>query len=213
MSEFIITTYDWVPELPRGYVRDLRLRWAMEEAQLPYRVESTPFHDRGPEHFAKHPFGQIPWLTHNGQTIFECGAALLYLGEQSEHLMPSDQAGRFTVTQWVFGALNSMEMASVPWSLFKFSGTDNDQSGFGMFDNFLSNRLTHLESFIGDKHWLTDQFSIADILMVDVLRLIDRFDGLSGYPKCRALKERGEVRPAFVKAHAAQLAHFQAADG
>lgn len=213
MSEFIITTYDWVPELPRGYVRDLRLRWAMEEAQLPYRVESTPFHDRGPEHSAKHPFGQIPWLTHNGQTIFESGAALLYLGEQSEQLMPRDQAGRFAVTQWVFGALNSMEMASVPWSLFKFSGTDNDQSGFGMFDNFLSNRLTHLENFIGDKHWLTDQFSIADILMVDVLRLIDRFDGLSAYPKCRALKERGEARPAFVKAHADQLAHFQAADG
>lgn len=213
MSEFIITTYDWVPEVPRGYVRDLRLRWAAEEGQLPYRVECTSFQDRGPNHFAKHPFGQAPMLTHKDQTIFESGAALLYLGEHSDKLMPTDQARRYNVTQWVFAALNSMEMASVPWSLFKFSGTDNDQSGYPMFDNFLTSRLTNLEKALTDREWLTDQFSVADIAMVDVLRLIDRFDGLAGYPACRALKERGEARPAFIKAHNDQLTHFKKADG
>lgn len=213
MSDIIVTTYDWVPEVPRGYVRDLRLRWALEEAQLPYRVESTPFHDRGPDHFAKHPFGQAPMLTHGDQTIFESGAALLYVGELSDNLLPKGQAGRFNVTQWVFGALNSMEMASVPWSLFKFTGTDNDESGFGMFNDFLTGRLTNLERFIADKDWLTGPFSIADIAMVDALRLIDRFDELAAYPACRALKERGEARPAFIKAHADQLAHFKKGDG
>jgi glutathione S-transferase len=152
-------------------------------------------------------------LTHGDQTIFESGAALLYVGELSDNLLPKDQAGRFNVTQWVFGALNSMEMASLPWSLFKFTGTDNDESGFGMFNDFLTGRLTNLERFIGDKDWLTGPFSIADIAMVDALRLIDRFDELAAYPACRALKERGEARPAFIKAHADQLAHFKKRDG
>ena len=81
MSDLILTTYDWVPEMPRGLVRDLRVRWALEEAGLAYRVESTPFNDRGPEHFAAQPFGQVPWLTDGDLTIFESGAILLYLGE------------------------------------------------------------------------------------------------------------------------------------
>ena len=81
MSDIILTTFDWVPEMPRGYVRDLRVRWALEEAGLPYRVESTPFRDRGPDHFAHQPFGQAPWLTDGDLSIFESGAILLHLGE------------------------------------------------------------------------------------------------------------------------------------
>src|SRR5262249_32306781 len=120
MSDLILTTFDWVPEPPRGYVRDLRVRWALEEAGLPYRVESVPFRDRNADHFAHQPFGQVPWLTDGDITIFESGAILLHLGELSEKLMPTDPRGRNEAMEWLFAALNSVEMASLPWSMFKF---------------------------------------------------------------------------------------------
>src|SRR5215475_6700434 len=122
MADLILTTYDWVPEPPRGYVRDLRVRWALEEGGLPYRVASTPFRTREPEHLAHQPFGQVPWLTDGDISIFESGAILLYLGERSRKLMPTDPRGRNETMEWVFAALNSVEMASLPWALFKFSG-------------------------------------------------------------------------------------------
>jgi len=121
MAELILTTFDWVPELPRGYVRDLRVRWALEEAALPYRVETTPFRDRSAKHFENQPFGQAPWLTDGEITIFESGAILLHLGEKSNALMPSDPSGRSKVIEWLFAALNSVEMASLPWALFEGS--------------------------------------------------------------------------------------------
>lgn len=80
MTDLILTTYDWVPKMPRGYVRDLRVRWALEEASLPYRVESVPFRERNAEHFLHQPFGQVPWLTDGDISIFESGAILLHLG-------------------------------------------------------------------------------------------------------------------------------------
>lgn len=214
MTELIVTTYDWVPEPPRGYVRDLRVRWALEEAELPYRVESTPFRDRKhkPEHLACQPFAQVPWLTDGDITIFESGAILLHLGEKSPVLMPTDPKGRSVTLEWVFAALNSVEMASLPWSLFKFGGHGADTPGFRRFDDFLRARLTRLEPLLATRAWLGDTFSIADILMVDVLRLIDRFDGLAETPACKAYVARATARPAFVKALADQLAHFAAAE-
>jgi glutathione S-transferase len=207
MGDLVLTTFDWVPETPRGYVRDLRVRWALEEAKLPYRVESVPFRDRKAEHFAHQPFGQVPWLTDGEISIFESGAILLHLGERSEVLMPRDQPGRSDVIEWLFAALNSVEMASLPWSLFKFSGQSNEQ-----FDKFLKARLDHVEKVLSGREWLAASFSVADILMVDVLRLVDRFDGLAEHPSCRAYVKRATARPSFAKAHADQLAHFAAAD-
>ena len=133
MSALVLTTYDWVPPPPRGFVRDIRVRWALEEAKLPYRVESVSFKERGPEHLAHQPFGQVPWLTDGDISIFESGAILLHLGERSEALMPRDPKGRAEVIEWLFAALNSVEMASLPWSLFKFSGQSEKR-----FDDFLS---------------------------------------------------------------------------
>lgn len=212
MSELVITTYDWVPPPPRGFVRDLRIRWACEEAGLPYRVESTPFKERGPEHYAHQPFAQVPWLTDGDLSIFETGAILLHLGEKSEKLMPRDAKGRSETTEWVFAALNSTEMASVPWSIFHFMGQTDGQM-FGFFDDFVRNlRVKRMETVLSKREWLAGQFSVADILMVDVLRLIDRFDGLADAPHCKAYVERGTSRPAFKKAHADQLAHFAKAD-
>ncbi len=212
MSDLILTTFDWVPEPPRGYVRDLRVRWALEEAKLPYRVKSVPFRERNAEHFLHQPFGQVPWLNDGDISIFESGAILLHLGEISEALMPKNPRGRAEVLEWLFAALNSVEMASLPWSIFKFSGDTGDTPAWKRVDEFLKARLKHMESTLAGRQWLAASFSIADILMADVLRLVDRFDGLAEYPACRDYVARATARPAFVKAHADQLAHFAAAD-
>ncbi|MDO8396740.1 MAG: glutathione S-transferase family protein [Bradyrhizobium sp.] len=212
MGELTLTTYDWVPEPPRGYVRDLRARWALEEAGLPYRVESTPFRARHAEHFAHQPFGQVPWLTDGDISIFESGAILLHLAERSDALMPADPRGRSETIQWLFATLNSVEMASLPWSLLIFSGEAKDTPAWTLFDGFLEqHRLAHLEPVLAEREWLAGSFSVADILMADVLRLVDRFDGLANYPACRAYVARAMARPAFVKAYADQMAHFAAA--
>jgi glutathione S-transferase len=195
MGELVLTTYDWVPEMPRGYVRDLRVRWALEEAELPYRVESTPFRDRGAEHFAHQPFGQAPWLTDGDVSIFESGAILLHLGERSEALMPADPRGRSETIEWLFAALNSVEMASLPWSLFKFSGDASETPGRKHLDAFLQARLKHMEAVLAGRKWLAGGFSIADILMADVLRLVDRFGGLAEFPACRDYVARATARP------------------
>jgi glutathione S-transferase len=213
MVDLVLTTFDWVPEMPRGYVRDLRVRWALEEAGLPYRVESTPFRERAAGHFAHQPFGQAPWLTDGDLSIFESGAILLHLGERSAALLPTDPRGRSEAIEWLFAALNSVEMAALPWSLFKFSGDTGDTSGFQLFDQFLKGaRLMRMEPVLAGREWLAGSFSVADILMADVLRLVDRFDGLADYPACRGYVARATTRPAFVKAHADQMAHFAAAD-
>lgn len=212
MSEIVLTTYDWVPDMPRGFVRDLRVRWALEEAGLPYRVESTPFMDRPPEHVAHQPFSQIPWLTDGDLWIFESGAILLHLGELSDRLMPTDRRGRSDVKQWLFAALASVEAASQPWSFFMFSSDTDKTPMRAFFDSFLEHRLKHMEMVLVGGEWLVGPFSVADILMADVLRLVDRFDGLAEYPACKAYVARATARPAFVKAHADQMAHFAAAD-
>jgi glutathione S-transferase len=213
MSDLILTTYDWVPPPPRGFVRDLRIRWALEEAGLPYRVASTPFKDRGPEHLAHQPFNQVPWLTDGDLSIFESGAILLYLGERSDKLMATDARGRAETQEWVFAALNSIEMASVAWSFTKFGGDAGDTPLAQRLDGFVKARVERMEAVLAGREWLVaGAFSIADILMADVLRLINRFEGLAGCPACRAYVARATERPAFKKAHADQLAHFAAAD-
>ena len=213
MGDLVLTTYDWVPEMPRGYVRDLRVRWALEEAGLPYRVESTPFEGRKPEHFTHQPFGQVPWLTDGDLTIFESGAILLHLGELSDRLMPTDRRGRSDSKEWLFAALASVEAASQPWSFFMFSGDTEETPMRKFFESFLmDHRLPRMETVLAGRDWLAGSFSVADILMADVLRLVDRFDGLADFPACKAYVERTKARPAFVKAHADQMAHFAAAD-
>lgn len=212
MADLILTTFDWVPDLPRGYVRDLRVRWALEEAGLPYRIETTPFRERAPGHAAHQPFGQVPWLTDGDISLFETGAILLHLAEKSAALAPADPRGRAETLQWLFAALNSVEMASLPWTIFQFSGLTGEAPGWAQLDGFLTSRLQHMETILQGREWLAGSFSVADILMADVLRLVDRFDGLARYPACRAYVTRATARPAYVKAHADQMAHFAAAD-
>ncbi|WP_375176124.1 glutathione S-transferase family protein [Pseudooceanicola sp.] len=212
MTDLTLVTFDWVPDLPRGYVRDLRIRWALNEANLPYTVASVPFRDRTDPAFEAHPFDQVPWIEDAGRPIFESGAILLYLGRKSTALMPEDQAGRDAVTQWVLAALNSVEMAVLPWTLYRFVGDKEDTPGRAMLEQFLTGRLTHMEQVLAHGGWLTGQFTVADILMSDVLRLADRFDALADFPACRAYVEKAKGRPAFQAAHDDQMAHFAAAD-
>lgn len=211
MNQLVLTTYDWVPPPPRGLVRDLRVRWALEEGGLPYRVATTPFENRPASHFAHQPFGQVPWLTDGDQSIFETGAILLHLGGLSEKLAPRDAKGRGLVQEWVIAALNSVEMATQPWALYHFWGEEGD-GGFKRFDDWTRMRLGQLETILGRGDWLTGQFSVADVLMADVLRLVDRFGGLSDFRICAAYLGRATARPAFKKAYDDQMAHFAAAD-
>ena len=212
MPDLTLITYDWVPPPPRGYVRDLRVRWALEEAGLPYRVVSTPFDDRGPAHLAHQPFGQVPWLTDGDISIFESGAILLHLGQRNAELMPSDPRGRNEATEWLFAAVNSVEMASLPWTMSKFMKHPTDTAAWKFVDDFLKLRLKRLEPVLAGREWLAGTFSVADILMSDVLRVVDDFDGLADSPACRAYVGRATRRPAFAKAREDQMTHFAAAD-
>ena len=205
----IIWTYDWVPEMLRGHVRDIRLRWALEEAGLPYSVASTPFDNRGPDHLAAQPFAQVPFLQDGELTLFESGACLLHLAEKSETLMPRDPQGRAEVLQWVMAALNSVEMVTVPWWFLSISGTkDNPLHGWMM------QRFDRLSAVLGERDWLAAaRFTVADLIMAEVLRLPQKLGALQSYPVLDTYVTQACARPAFQTAHQDQIAHFKAGDG
>ncbi len=207
MSGLTIWTLDWVPEGPRGFVRDLRLRWACEEAGLAYAVRAVPFDDRATNHLARQPFGQVPFLNDGGLEIFESGAGLLHLARKSDRLMPSDPAGKAEALQWTIAALNSIEMVSVPWWFLKISGdADNALTGW------LDQRLGQLEDILSRRDWLAaGRFTVADLLMADVLR-VPEVRAFGDRPATEAYVARVTDRPAFQKAKADQLAFFAAAD-
>ncbi|MEE2692790.1 MAG: glutathione S-transferase [Pseudomonadota bacterium] len=208
MSETLtIWTYDWVPEGPRGFVRDLRLRWAAEEAGLRYEVGAVPFEDRQAAHFDRQPFGQTPFLTDGDIAVFESGACLLHLARKSDILMPRTPGGEAGTMQWIVAALNSIEMVSVPWWFLGLSGDDeNGLSGW------LDSRLARMEAVLSERDWLVDgRFTVADLLMADVLR-VPKVRARGNRPATEAYIRRLVSRPAFKKAHADQLAHFAAAD-
>ncbi|MCP5346599.1 MAG: glutathione S-transferase family protein [Gammaproteobacteria bacterium] len=207
MSNLIIWTLDWVPEGPRGFVRDLRLRWACEEAGLAYQVQTVPFADRESNHLTQQPFGQVPFLTDGELQLFESGAGLLYLARKSDRLMPDDPVSAAHTLQWVISALNSIEMVTVPWWFLSLSG--NQDNGLG---KWTEKRLQQLESVLEGRDWLVaNRFTVADLLMADVLR-IPEVRALSNRPASEAYVQRITERAAFRKAYADQLAHFEAAD-
>ena len=202
-----VWTYDWVPDGPRGFVRDLRLRWALEEAGLNYSVRSTPFHDRGSEHLKRQPFAQVPFLTDGDISVFESGACLLHIAGKSDRLMPRDAAGEAETLQWVIAALNSIEMVTVPWWFLSLSG-DGENALVG----WARKRLGQLEEVLRDREWLVaSRFTVADLLMADVLR-VPQVRDLAASPVIDAYIDHACDREAFSKAVADQLAHFAAAD-
>jgi glutathione S-transferase len=207
MSELAIWTLDWVPEGPRGFVRDLRLRWACEEAGLSYVVRTIPFDDRETNHLAQQPFGQVPFLKDRDMEIFESGAGLLHLARKSDRLMPRDPVGEAETVQWTIAALNSIEMVTVPWWFLNISGeADNGLTGW------MGQRLGHVERILSEREWLAaDRFTVADLLMADVLR-VAKVRAFGDRPATEAYVTRVTNRPAFRKAEADQIALFEAAD-
>ncbi|MGK4004905.1 glutathione S-transferase family protein [Sorangium sp. So ce1036] len=207
MSELIIWTYDWVPEGPRGFVRDLRLTWACEEADLAYTVQTVPFDGRETNHLARQPFGQVPFLSDGELEIFESGAGLLHLARKSDRLMPADPAGEAETLQWTIAALNSIEMVTVPWWFLKMCGDHDNQ-----LTGWMGKRLDRLEKVLSEREWLAaGRFTVADLLMADVLR-VSEVRAFGDRPATEAYVARVTARPSFKKAQADQIALFKAAD-
>lgn len=205
----VIWTYDWVPPPPRGHVRDIRLRWACEEAGLPYQVRSVRFEDRtGPDHLARQPFAQVPALQDGAIRLFESGACLLHLADKSEALMPRDPQGRAETLEWVIAGLNSIEMVSVPWWFIGLSSPPENP-----LEGWLASRLARLEAVLAQRdHLAAGRFTVADLLMADILRVKTLRAALTPYRALQAYTDRILSRPAFRKAYQDQLDHFAAAD-
>lgn len=188
-------------------MRDLRLRWACEEAGLAYAVRTVPFEGRETNHLDRQPFGQVPFLTDGALEIFESGAGLLHLARKSDKLMPRDPAGEAETLQWTIAALNSLEMVTVPWWFLNICGDENNG-----LTGWMGQRLDHIERILGEREWLAaGRFTVADLLMADVLR-VPKVRAFGDRPATEAYVARTTGRPAFRKAEAEQVDQFEAAD-
>jgi glutathione S-transferase len=208
-----ISAFEWVPDFAQGQVRDLRVRWALEEAGLAYNTRLLAQGDQDkPEYRALQPFGQVPIFEEDGFVLFESGAIVLHIGERSEALLPKDARSRARAAQWVIAALNSIEpfvmevarielfAAGEEWAKLRKPGALK----------FAEWRLQCLANNLGDKPYLDgDQFSVGDLMMSSVLRIIPALTNTQ--PKLTAYVERCTSRPAFKRALDAQLGDFKAA--
>ena len=205
-----IVAYRWVPGMAQGYVRDLRPRWACEEAGLPYRELLIDVMDKPAAHFGEQPWGQVPVL-HNGDIrVFESGATLLHLGEKSEALLPTGGQARATAISWLLGAFNTVEpvlMELTNVNVFA-KGEEWTELRRPSLEDFVRKRLAPVETLVGAQEWLGDVFSVADIAMVTTLRELDNSALLAEHAAIAAYIERGMARPAFKQALADQCAAF-----
>jgi glutathione S-transferase len=211
-ADIEITAFRWVPEFAQGVVRDLRARWALEEAGLDYRVRLFD-QQRPPEYLLEQPFDQVPCFTDGTVKIFETGAIAQYIGEKSEALLPRDPQGKFRAIQWTYAALNSVEPALLNLILIDFFYTDEEWAKLrrpGAVE-FAKLKLKRVSDWLADKEWLEgDRFTIGDLLMVTVLRFLRHTDLVAGFPNLAAYVARGEARPAFQRALTDQLAVYAA---
>ncbi|HXQ14351.1 MAG TPA: glutathione S-transferase family protein [Caulobacteraceae bacterium] len=207
-----ISAFRWVPPFAQGQVRDLRARWALEEAGIPYQTRLLEFGDQAkPEYRALQPFGQVPILEEDGNVLFETGAIVLHIGERSEALLPKDPDARARATQWLIAALNSIEphiMNVVAVELFHADEAWAKLRRPGARE-FASGRLGSLASALADKPYLDgERFTAGDLMMTTVLRIVP---DLVTDPRLTAYVERCTARPAFRRAHAAQMGDFRQA--
>jgi glutathione S-transferase len=209
-AEIEITAFKWVPEFAQGVVRDLRARWALEEAGLDYRVRLLD-QQRPPEYLKEQPFDQVPCFRDGKVQIFESGAIVQYIGEKTESLLPRDPQGKFRAIQWTYAALNSVEPALINLLLIDVFFTDAEWAKLrrpGAAD-FAKLKLKRISDWLGDREWLEDRFTIGDLIMVTSLRFLRHTDLVAGFPNLVAYLKRGEARPAFQRALADQLATFR----
>lgn len=206
-----ISAFRWVPPFARGQVRDLRVRWALEEAGLPYRTRLLgPGDQDKPEYRALQPFGQVPILEEDGQVLFETGAIVLHIGERCEALLPKDAGARARAVQWLIAALNSIEPHVMTFAVLAFYG---DQEWARLrrpsARDFALHRLSSLAKALGDKPFLDgDRFTAGDLMMATVLRIDPE---LLVEPRLAAYLERCTARPAFQQALDAQMGDFSEA--
>jgi len=214
MSKPVITAYDWVPWFARGQVRDLRVRWALEEAGQDYDVRYLPQgSQKQSTHRALQPFGQVPTYERDGLILFESGAIVQHIAERHGVLLPDDADGRARAIEWMFAALNTVEPPIMDLAIATLFEGDQPWSEprLPAVIARISERLDELSARLGESEWLDGEFSAGDLLMVAVLRMLKGtpLDGAHG--NLAAYVARGEARPAFQRALAAQLAGFTAA--
>ncbi|MBO9575894.1 MAG: glutathione S-transferase family protein [Sphingobium sp.] len=208
-SPIEVTAFDWVPPFARGQVRDLRVRWALEEAGLSYRTRLISARERPDWYFKQQPFGQVPYYRDGEVEMFECAAIALHIGEKSETLLPRDAPRRAQALTWLLAAMNSIDphvMNQVTLEVF-CQGQQWAQLRKPEQTEMLERRLNQLADALGDKPWFAGDFTVADILMVCTLRTA--LNSSAAIPD--VLLEyvaRGEARPAFQAALAAQMADF-----
>ena len=206
-----ITAFENSPDRGQGMARDMRVRWALEEAGQAYDVRLLSFGAmKEPEHRRLHPFGQIPTYEEGDLALFESGAIVLHIAEEHAGLLPDDARARARAIAWMFAALNTMEPPIVERSMATILERDKSwyEERLPILDDRVRGRLDELSSRLGDSDWLDGDFSASDLLMVTVLRRLESSGILSDYPTLAAYIARGEARPAYQRAFDAQLAVF-----
>ena len=202
-----ITAFERSPDGGRGLARDTRVRWALEEAGEPYEVRLVPFPAmRQPAHLALHPFGQIPTYEEGDLVLFETGAIVFHIAERHGGLLPEEARARARAVMWMFAALNTVEPPILDLSIARMSEGDRpwarERLPRGM--DRVRGRLGPLSARLGDADWLDGAFSAGDLLMVSVLLRLRMSGILDEYPNLAAYVARGEARPAYRRAFAAQ---------
>lgn len=211
-SDVEVVAFDWVPDFARTHVRDFRVRWALEEAGIPYRTRLISAVDRPADYYAEQPFGQVPAYRDGEVHLFESGAIVLHIARDSEALLPAEPAARARALAWAIAALNSVEpllmelgtidifAAGEEWAKLRRPSLVAD----------VRKRLAHLADALGDRDYLEGRFTAADLLMASVLRNLEHTELLAEQPRLAAYQRRCLARPGFAAAIAAQLADFRA---
>jgi glutathione S-transferase len=210
-----VTAFRWVPPFAQGLVRDLRVRWALEEAGLPYEEHLIGFDDQKSERYrALQPFGQVPVLEEDENAMFESGAIVLHIAERGPALMPDEGHARERVRTWMLAALNTVEPPIMMLNFMDLQPGGVPEGAMALRDTlagWVGTRLDNVASFLGDReHLVGDRFTAADLLMTTVLRILRNTDLVTKRPSLEAYKQRGEARHAFKKALDAQMAAFAA---
>ena len=209
-----ITAFERSPDRGRGLARDTRVRWALEEVGQPYEVRLVSFAAmKEPAHRALHPFGQIPTYEEGDLALFESGAIVFHLAQRHADLLPDDPRARARAVTWMFAALSTVEPGIMELSMLKVLDRDKPwyEARLPVVEAGVRQRLADLSARLGDADWLDGAFSAGDLLMANVLRRLQTSGLLDEFPNVAAYVARGEARPAFQRAFAAQLAVFNQA--
>lgn len=207
----IITAFEHSPDKGKGLARDMRVRWALEEVGQSYEVRLVSFRAmKEPEHLALHPFGQIPTYEEGNLALFETGAIVLHIAERHAGLFPDEANARARAIMWMFAALNTMEPPILDRETTRLLESQKPwyEERLRFTENRVRSRLSQLSARLGNAEWLEGVFSAGDLLMVSVLLRLKSSGMLDEYANLAAYVARGEARPAYQRAFAAQLAVF-----